>query len=66
MQIKAMKYRSPAKVIGGISDKPHLIITNDVDHRKVTSSASKIADSLEAINKFIIKIIEIRLLKKFK
>jgi len=52
-QINAMKYRSPAKVSGGISVKPHLIITKDVDHRKVTSSASKIADSLDAFNKFI-------------
>lgn len=41
--MKAIKYRKPAKVRGGISLSPSLIITNDVDQRKVTSSASKIA-----------------------
>ena len=42
-QINAIVYRSPAKVNGGISASPIFIITNDVDQRKVTSSASRIA-----------------------
>ena len=42
-QIVAMKYRNPAKVNGGISASPHLIITKEVDQRKVTSRACSIA-----------------------
>lgn len=38
-----MKYRNPANVRGGISLRPSLIITNEVDHKKVTSSASRSA-----------------------
>ena len=41
--MNAIVYRNPAKVSGGISASPNLIITNDVDQRKVTRSASKIA-----------------------
>ena len=36
---KARKYLNPAKVIGGISTNPNLIITNEVDQRNVTSKA---------------------------
>ena len=36
---KAMEYRSQAKVIGGISTKPHLISMKDVDQRNVTNKA---------------------------
>ena len=39
--MNAIVYRNPAKVSGGISASPNLIITNDVDQRKVTRSASK-------------------------
>jgi hypothetical protein len=42
-QIKAIVYLSPAKVNGGISASPIFIITNEVDQRKVTSRASRIA-----------------------
>lgn len=45
--INAIKYLNPAKVKGGISLRPSLIITNDVDHKNVTSSARKIADVLD-------------------
>ena len=41
--MNAIKYLNPAKVSGGISLSPSLIITNDVDQRKVTSRASRIA-----------------------
>jgi len=40
---KARLYLSPAYVNGGISANPHFIKMNEVDHRKVTSSARKIA-----------------------
>jgi hypothetical protein len=36
---KARLYRSPAKVKAGMSSRPILISTQDVDHRKVTNSA---------------------------
>jgi hypothetical protein len=39
----ARLYLNPAYVNRGISDKPHLISIKDVDHRKVTKSASRIA-----------------------
>ena len=38
---KAIVYLNPAKVSGGISARPILIITKEVDHRKVTSNASR-------------------------
>lgn len=46
-EIKAIKYLNPAKVRGGISFRPSLIITNDVDHKKVTRRASKSAEVRE-------------------
>jgi hypothetical protein len=42
-QIKATVYRSPAKVNGGISASPIFIITKEVDQRKVTRTARRIA-----------------------
>jgi hypothetical protein len=39
----ASVYRSPAYVRGGISVNPHFIRIKEVDHRKVTNSAKKIA-----------------------
>jgi hypothetical protein len=39
-QMKAIVYLNPAKVNGGISASPIFIITNEVDHRKVTNKAS--------------------------
>ena len=41
-QINASAYRKPAKVSGGISFKPILIITKEVDQRNVTSRAIRI------------------------
>jgi hypothetical protein len=41
--MNAIVYQSPANVTGGISERPIFIITNEVDHRKVTKSARKIA-----------------------
>jgi hypothetical protein len=38
----ASEYRKPAKVRGGISTKPIFIITNEVDHKKVTNRAWRI------------------------
>jgi hypothetical protein len=43
-QTNAIEYLNPAKVNGGISFRPSFIITKDVDHKKVTSKASKIAE----------------------
>lgn len=45
--INAIKYLNPAKVKGGISLRPSLIITNDVDHKNVTNRARKIAEVLD-------------------
>ena len=42
-QTKAIEYLNPANVNGGISASPNFIITNDVDQRKVTSRARRIA-----------------------
>jgi hypothetical protein len=42
-QRKARKYLNPANVIGGISRKPIFTNTQDVAHRKTTSSACKTA-----------------------
>jgi hypothetical protein len=42
-QTKASVYRNPANVNGGISAKPHFISMKEVDQRKVTRSARKIA-----------------------
>ena len=53
-QINAIKYRSPAKVSGGISANPHLIIINEVDHKIVTSTASDTVFKLDT-EKFFIK-----------
>lgn len=54
-KIKAPKYRRPAKVTGGISNKPHLIIIKEVDQRNVTSKACSIDTSLVLIyNPFIV------------
>ncbi len=43
----ATKYLSPANVMGGISFRPFFIIINEVDQRKVTSSAENIAAVLD-------------------
>ena len=42
-QTNAIKYLNPAKVRGGISINPHLIIINEVDHKNVTNKASRMA-----------------------
>ena len=42
-QAKAIVYLNPAKVNGGISASPIFIITNEVDQRKVTRRARRIA-----------------------
>lgn len=46
-KINAIEYLNPANVKGGISARPIFIITNDVDQRKVTSRASKMAFKCE-------------------
>ncbi len=37
--IDAIIYLKPEKIIGGISSKPNLMITQDDDHRTVTNRA---------------------------
>jgi hypothetical protein len=45
--MNAIVYRRPAKVNAGISASTILIITNEVDQRKVTRSASRMAFGCE-------------------
>ena len=48
-----MKYLRPAKVSGGISANPHLIIIKEVDHKNVTSIASNTAFKFDDEKVFI-------------